>query len=61
MLDIEALVKEAYESSKLKVEAERKDTKEPEDGDRVGFLEAKVGAYTEVGELFWIHPFLLYF
>ena len=43
VLDIEALLKEAYESSKLKVEAERKDTKEPEDGDRVvSSLEAKV-------------------
>ena len=42
MLDMEALVKEAYESSKLKVEADRKDTKEPDDGDRVVFSEAKV-------------------
>ena len=39
MLDIEALVKEAYGSSKLKIEAKRKDMKETE-----------VGAYAEVGE-----------
>ena len=50
MLDIEALVKEAYWSLKLKIEAERKDTKEPDDGDQVVSPEAKVGAYVEVGE-----------
>ena len=42
MLDIEDLVKEAYERLKLKIEAERKDTKEPQDGDRVVSSEAKV-------------------
>ena len=50
MLDIEALVKEAYGSSKLKIEAKRKDMKELEDGDRVFSPEVKVGVYAEVGE-----------
>ena len=48
MLDIQASVKEAYESLKLKVKAERKDTKEPEDGDRVVSSEAKVGMKEKV-------------